>query len=211
MSATLDAERFAAYWGSSTPRIHIPGRTFPVADYMLEDVLSITSYIPPKRKRKQRKGGQGPGSNNYQRKATPRADSERSDEEDGGEVDEGDNPAAMDDNKIASNGPAHSIPLEELVSRVDETDLDYDLLAQLVRHLVQNRGPEDDGSVLVFLSGAPEINKAMETMNKVLRHHPVNLLPLHGGLQPKDQRIVFQAPKNGLTKVVLSTNIAESR
>ncbi len=48
MSATLDAERFAAYWGTNTPRMHIPGRTFPVEDYMLEDVLEMTDYIPPK-------------------------------------------------------------------------------------------------------------------------------------------------------------------
>jgi len=29
MSATLDADRFAAYWSGSTPQMHIPGRTFP--------------------------------------------------------------------------------------------------------------------------------------------------------------------------------------
>ena len=44
MSATLDADRFAAYWGTNTPRMHIPGRTFPVTDFFLEDVLQLTNY-----------------------------------------------------------------------------------------------------------------------------------------------------------------------
>ena len=52
MSATLDADRFAAYWGNA-PRMHIPGRTFPVEDFMLEEVLEKTGYNPPKKKRRQ--------------------------------------------------------------------------------------------------------------------------------------------------------------
>ena len=40
MSATLDTDRFSSYWGSNTPRLHIPGRTFPVEGYFLEGVLT---------------------------------------------------------------------------------------------------------------------------------------------------------------------------
>ena len=52
MSATLDTDRFSSYWGSNTPRLHIPGRTFPVEDYFLEVVLMLTGYNPPKIPRK---------------------------------------------------------------------------------------------------------------------------------------------------------------
>ena len=202
MSATLDADKFAAYWGANTPRIHIPGRTFPVADYMLEDVLCLTGYIPPKKKKKKR----WQGHNNRPRKTNAWADSEKSDDED----DEVDTPEATEEKGKGSSGRSHSIPIEDLIKRVDETDLDYDLLAQLVCNLVRNRGPEDDGSILVFLAGAPEINNAMETIKKVGYNLSILVLPLHGGLQPKDQRLVFQSARNGLTKVILSTNVAET-
>jgi len=56
MSATMDADRFAAYWGSNTPRMFIPGFTHPVEDYTLEHVLRMTGYIPPKKKKKNSKG-----------------------------------------------------------------------------------------------------------------------------------------------------------
>jgi HrpA-like RNA helicase len=59
MSATLDADRFATYWGTKTPRLHIPGRTFPVVDFMLEDVLELTGYIPPKKGKKKSFSGSG--------------------------------------------------------------------------------------------------------------------------------------------------------
>ncbi|GAA0171337.1 RNA helicase [Lithospermum erythrorhizon] len=40
MSATLDAERFANYFGGC-PTIRVPGFTYPVSSFYLEDVLSI--------------------------------------------------------------------------------------------------------------------------------------------------------------------------
>lgn len=205
MSATLEAKRFANYWGSNTPRIHIPGRTFPVSDFMLEDVLELTGYIPPKNKKKKKwQGHQRP------RKLSPWNDSEKSDDEGDNENDEA-NPASS--SAASGGGPggrSHSIPLEDLVKRVDETDLDYTMLASLVCHLVKRKGPADDGSILVFLSGAPEINKAMEEIKRAGNYLSILVLPLHGGLQPKDQRLVFQPSRNGVCKIILSTNVAET-
>lgn len=203
MSATLDADRFAAYWGDDTPRMHIPGRTFPVEDFMLEDVLALTGYIPPKK----RKGKQGFVSRERRQNSSPWADSEKSDEEpEDASVDE--SCAASEVAGSASGNPTHSLPIEELVKRVDETSVDYDLLGQLVKNLVASKGPRDDGSILVFLSGAPEINNAMETIRRCTMGLRVLLLPLHGGLQPKDQNLVFRPCALGTTKVILSTNVA---
>ena len=186
MSATLDAERFLGYWEGETPRIHIPGRTFPVQDFMLEDVLAVTKYIPPKRK-----GGKGG--------AAPRKDDW---DEDQGEEEDGTD--AVEEETIGG----HSIA--DLVKRVDQSSINYDLLAQLVRHLSANRDPTDDGSILIFLPGAPEIDRALESVKKVTRGMPVQLLPLHGGLQPKEQNRVFQPAGAGLYKIVFSTNVAET-
>lgn len=41
MSATLNAEQFSEYYGNC-PMLHIPGFTFPVKEYYLEDVLELT-------------------------------------------------------------------------------------------------------------------------------------------------------------------------
>jgi len=203
MSATLDADRFAAYWGSKTPRMHIPGRTFPVQDYMLEDVLGITGYIPPK-KGKKKQGFHF--DSNRSKKTSAWDDSEKSDNEDennGGTIDSFD--ATVN---VKGNSQFPNIPIEELIKRVDETTIDYDMLGQLVKHLVQTKN--DKGSILVFMPGAPEINNCIKTIEKICRVMNIELLPLHGGLQPRDQNLVFRAARYGFTKVILSTNVAET-
>lgn len=203
MSATLDADRFAAYWGKNTPRMHIEGRTFPVEDYMLEDVLTFTGYIPSKKKKNSNRFH----NPNYKKKRTAWNDSEKSDNEDENEIEPVSNEKAKNSSQTnTSNIP----PMEELISRVDEANLDYDLLATLVKRLIVNKKPQDDGSILVFLSGAPEINKAMTAIGKVVNGFSVLLLPLHGGLPPREQHRVFDKAGYGMTKVILSTNVAET-
>jgi ATP-dependent RNA helicase DHX57 len=197
MSATLDADRFALYWGSNTPRMHIPGRTFPVTDFMLEDVLSMTGYIP-KRGKKQRQHRAYPDDDVW-------AEQEQEEQEKEGE-------AEADDNYKAGNDdtPAHGIPISELVARMDPRSFDYDLLGRLVSHIVGNKPADDDGSILVFMSGVGEINMALDAIKKHTQSLPVQLLPLHGGLQPSEQNLVFRPSKKGQTKVVVSTNVAET-
>jgi HrpA-like RNA helicase len=147
MSATIDADRMAAYWGTGTPRMHIPGRTFPVSNFTLEDVLKLTH--------------------------------------------------GADEDSV-----------HELCERVKT--LDYELIGRLVNYLVLNNEGPKDGSILVFLPGAPEISKAIEAVKRRTEGLSVVLLALHGGLQPKEQNRVFLPAPSGQTKVIFSTNIAET-
>jgi ATP-dependent RNA helicase DHX57 len=204
MSATLDADRFAAYWGKNTPRMHIPGRTFPVEDYMLEDILDLTAYNPPK-KRKQFRGFGFQGGNRP-RKSSPWADSELSDRED---EDEEESPSEIEQTKQSAQAHANQVPMEERVRRVEQVNIDYDLLGKLVKRLIEDRLMGKDGSILVFLPGAPEINQAKTAVAKVCGGLSIRLLPLHGGLQAKEQNAVF-LPSSNAVKVVLSTNVAET-
>lgn len=204
MSATMDADRFAAYWGTSTPRMHIPGFTHPVQDLFLDDVLSLTGYIPPKKGKKKKFGN---WSNHSTRKKTAWNDSELSDNDD--DYDELD-PASDTASMKVSTAKTMTIPIEELVKRVNSNEVDYDMVAQLVKHLVFQKEKGDDGSILVFLPGAPEINRAKEMILKVTKGDSMLILPLHGGLQPQDQKKVFDSPGYGITKVILSTNVAET-
>uniref|UniRef100_A0A672YPY7 RNA helicase n=1 Tax=Sphaeramia orbicularis TaxID=375764 RepID=A0A672YPY7_9TELE len=51
MSATLNAEKFSQYF-DNCPMIHIPGLTFPVKEFFLEDVVEMTRYQPQNRDRR---------------------------------------------------------------------------------------------------------------------------------------------------------------
>ena len=207
MSATMDSERFARYWGPDTPHVHLPGRTFPVTDYMLEDVLAMTGYVPPPRK--QRGGKTKDIRRNKQRKASPWNDSEVSDGDEDDKVDSGEEETLLE--KGHAGNTARPIALESLLERIDETTVDLDLICCLVRHIVRNKTTKDKGSILVFLPGVQEIMSTIDTIRRGTKDLALVLLPLHGGLQPKEQCGIFQPAPSGYTKVVCSTNVAETR
>jgi ATP-dependent RNA helicase DHX57 len=192
MSATLDVDRFTGYFEGETPHVHIPGRTFPVTDFTLEDVLSVTGFIPPKTKKKVKsKQFQG---NNYKRLASVGEDNMMLDE----------HPATE---------PNESVRIEsiaDIVSRFNDAVIDYDLIATLVKQLIGKTDPADNGSILVFLPGVQEINNAIKAIKQHTEGMSITLLPLHGGLQPKEQSRVFPNAAKGYTKVILSTNVAET-
>lgn len=198
----MDAEKFSTYFGASTPRMHIPGFTHPIKDFSLEDVLQLTGYIP----RKGRKGVKKGVAIKFRSQSTM-GDSERA---------ESDNEVTKLDGLITggvgcaekSSKPTNPIPVEELVERMAEDEIDYDLIGVLIRYLIQNK--VDDGSILVFLPGAPEISLAANVIRRTTKEMEVELLPLHGGLQPNEQNLVFKRAATGFTKVILSTNVAET-
>lgn len=207
MSATMDANRFAAYWGNNTPRMHIPGFTHPVQDFTLEDVLSLTGYIPPKKGKKKARFNNG-NNKKFHRKKSAWNDSELSEDDD-----EGVDPAALTTSKPMGSleeSAISSVPIEELVKRVNNSDIDYDMLAILIHKLLKSKQRDDDGSVLVFLPGVPEIAKAKTAILKITAGENMRILPLHGGLTPQDQNRVFDSANYGTTKVILSTNVAET-
>lgn len=204
MSATMDSERFARYWGSDTPHVHLPGRTFPVTDYMLDDVLALTGYVPPSSKHR---GTTKVMRRTKQRNSSPWNDSEVSDCDEGDPV-EGSEEATKE--KRHSGTVASHIPLESLLEKIDETTVNPDLICCLVSHIVRNKTAKE-GSILVFLPGVQEISSTIEAIRRGTKDLALVLLPLHGGLQPKEQSRVFQSAPRGCTKVICSTNVAETR
>lgn len=72
MSATLNAEKFSEYFGNC-PMIHIPGFTFPVVEYLLEDIIEKIRYVPDQKEhRSQFKRGFMQGHVNRQEKRRKR-------------------------------------------------------------------------------------------------------------------------------------------
>jgi ATP-dependent RNA helicase DHX57 len=191
MSATLDVDRFTNYFDGETPHIHIPGRTFPVTDFTLEDVLSITGYAPTKNKK-----------NNKTRRYEPDVNEKAFRNNDDNEI--------IDDDPTTAEAKKRKEPIDDIVKRIDENSIDYILLSTLVKHLIDNTISTDDGSILVFLPGVQEINNAIKWIQQHTKGMLLTLLPLHGGLQPKEQSRVFPRAAKGYTKVILSTNVAET-
>jgi ATP-dependent RNA helicase DHX57 len=169
MSATLDTERFRKYFGGNVPHVHIPGRTFPVADYTLEDILSFTDYIPKKK-----------GT-----KATSISHSEKQKNLSNSNSDDALEPIT---NGIdASHDESHE-KIQSLIMKIDETTIDYELISCLVKYLVTNASAADDGSILIFLPGVAEISNARDVIKRNCQNLNILLLPLETSKLPNKAR-----------------------
>ena len=69
---------------------------------------------------------------------------------------------------------------------------------------------DQPGSVLVFLPGQGEIRRTAERLSERLRRTDVDIAPLYGALDPRDQDRAIAPAAAGRRKVVLATSIAET-
>jgi len=69
---------------------------------------------------------------------------------------------------------------------------------------------EEDGDILVFLPGEKMIKDCMSALSFSPAGKYLYLLPLYGRLGKEEQERVFDPPPAGMTKAVISTNIAET-
>jgi ATP-dependent helicase HrpB len=111
--------------------------------------------------------------------------------------------AFLDAPSIRAEGRSYPVDVEHLTAPDDRPVASQ--VASAVRRLVHEGL---DGDVLVFLPGAAEIRKTIETCEKLASEHDLLLVPLHGDLSPADQdRAVRRADRR---KIIVSTNVAES-
>ncbi|MDP1631516.1 MAG: ATP-dependent helicase HrpB [Caulobacter sp.] len=69
---------------------------------------------------------------------------------------------------------------------------------------------EETGSLLVFLPGQGEILRVRDRLAERLRRPDVDLAPLYGAMDGRDQDLAIAASPPGRRKVVLATSIAET-
>ena len=79
-----------------------------------------------------------------------------------------------------------------------------DRMASAVRKALR----EEEGSILAFLPGAREIQRTAEQLERVPDN--VRVAPLFGALSPAEQDAAVSPAPDGMRKVVLATDIAES-
>ncbi|XP_038057794.1 ATP-dependent DNA/RNA helicase DHX36-like [Patiria miniata] len=193
MSATLNAELFSEYFGSC-PMTNIPGFTFPVLEYWLEDVLQMTKYKPPEQREKRE-----PIWMKFRRGKRYREDELKKEQE----------------FKEKFNGYIKEISTtypEEVVyylQNMDHEKMDIDMVSTIIRHICLNKA---EGAILVFLPGWEQISKLNDllTQQQMFRNANFRIIPLHSMMPTVNQRQVFERPPPGVRKIIIATNIAET-
>ena len=94
------------------------------------------------------------------------------------------------------------------------SELTIQLLAEVAKHVAAiETDAGRKGSILCFLPGWDEIKSAMaileETTDPEL-YEKLNVIPLHSTIPQEEQQKVFIPAPDGVVKVILATNIAES-
>ncbi|KAK3097209.1 hypothetical protein FSP39_007506 [Pinctada imbricata] len=91
----------------------------------------------------------------------------------------------------------------------DDDKVDLDLVLALLIKILSSK---IDGSVLIFLPGYDDIVSLRDKIggDKFFEKYRYIIFTLHSSMQSSDQRRVFKAAPNGVTKLILSTNIAET-
>jgi ATP-dependent helicase HrpB len=105
---------------------------------------------------------------------------------------------------IESLGRAYPVQTRYL-GRDDRLRLEDQVVRAVERGLA-----EETGSILVFLPGQGEIVRTAERLADRIRRPDVEIAPLYGALDPKDQDRAISPAPSGRRKVVLATSIAET-
>ena len=196
MSATLNAGKFTDYFGKA-PSFTIPGFTYPVEEFYLEDVIERLKYKP--KDREVYKGmGRQKSSPVVGRVAVGQLfEQERAEEE-----------------AYAALGRTrrYSSDTIRLLTMLDQAKVNVELCAELVEHLCLTQPP---GGILVFMPGLMEITGLHDTLkaSRTIREATEGgrwLIGLHSALSTAQQSEVFERPKEGGRKIVIATNIAET-
>lgn len=216
MSATLDTELFASYFQSDIPGkgpsdcplLSVPGRTFPVKERYLEEIVKDIHL-----------------ANSATQLTAMHSDPDTKDYLDAETIFRDENP--ITDSHESADGSSKEISLIDWKRERNSIDsgelvdpavqkanalIPFGLVACTIAHITQK---SKEGAILVFLPGLTEIMKVEE----LLRTHnfgvdfnneaKFKICLLHSSL-PAGQNTVFDTVPEGCRKIILSTNIAET-
>ncbi|XP_054835907.1 ATP-dependent RNA helicase A isoform X2 [Eublepharis macularius] len=106
-------------------------------------------------------------------------------------------------------GDQYGPETKRCMAQLNEKETPFELIEALLKYIETLNVP---GAVLIFLPGWNLIytmQKYLE-MNPYFGSHRYRILPLHSQIPREEQRRVFDPVPSGMTKVILSTNIAET-
>ncbi|KAJ8287016.1 hypothetical protein GJAV_G00046030 [Gymnothorax javanicus] len=204
MSATVDCDKFAAYF-NRCPVVTVPGRTFPVEVFHLEDIVEETGYVLEQ-------------DSDYSQKFLE-------EEEElsinvtvkGGKSRVHQDFVTRDSGASWEGGPDldhYSGRTRHAVQYMNPNKINMDLILDLLDYLDKSPQFSDvHGAVLVFLPGLAHIQQLYDLLCNDRRFRIKErymLVALHSTLSSQDQAAAFTVPPAGIRKIVLSTNIAET-
>lgn len=219
MSATLSVDLFASYFSNKTssgdylpaPHIHIPGRTFLVERYYLDDFLtSLVSVYPPQ---KVAPLLNDPDTAEYLRHHSSLLKPELSGPEEATQSIE------ETEEDIASENSENPTPINDdsskaLVFPEEDPLVPITLICLSVGYVLSTT---DEGAILVFLPGLGhlmDVERALHLNGSMLGFDFSNtdrfrILLLHSGI-PEGQADLFGQVQPGCRRIILATNIAET-
>ncbi|KAI5692972.1 hypothetical protein M8J75_005061 [Diaphorina citri] len=101
--------------------------------------------------------------------------------------------------------------LDSYLGSIDEDSVDHALILSLVRHICGHARQDPKAAILIFLPGYEDIVTLQEMLfSDPTCYSQLYVLTLHSQMQTSKQKLVFNAPPEGLRKIILSTNIAET-
>nr|CAI5848255.1 unnamed protein product [Callosobruchus analis] len=196
MSATLNSEAFSAYY-NNCPHINIPGFTFPVTEYFLEDVLQQTKFKfpdqPPVR----------PGMQKWMQYRDKAKQENRAKEKEFEDYIVPYVRRLMQEKK-------YDIHICKQLTNILTENINLDLILELIKYIC--RHDDEFGSILVFVPGYAQIsdlNKHLQESGKFPNSRYI-IIPLHSQMPTVDQRQIFNPAPPGVRKIIISTNIAET-
>uniref|UniRef100_A0A9J7XI01 RNA helicase n=1 Tax=Cyprinus carpio carpio TaxID=630221 RepID=A0A9J7XI01_CYPCA len=204
MSATVDCQKFASYF-NRCPVVTIPGRTFPVEVFHLEDIVEETGYVLEQ-------------DSEYSQKFV-----EEEEEVSINITQKGGKTLQHQEQIVRDSGPGWDLgpELDHFSSRtrhvlqyMNPNKINMDLILDILEYLDKSPQFRDvDGAVLIFLPGLAHIQQLYDLLTTDKRFSSKNrfkLIALHSTLSSQDQSSAFTVPPPGVRKIVLSTNIAET-
>lgn len=193
MSATLNSERFSKYY-NECPMIHIPGFTYPVQEFYLEDVLSLTSFRFPE--------AESTVYRKYGKTQTERYKGKAHKEE------EFLNIIRPYIQQLRAKVKYAEHVLYELRNPNSE-NISLELIENLVRYICNNKQP---GAILIFLPGMMDISQLNRMMLESGCYPPNKYIiyPLHSRMPTIDQKLIFKEPPDDIRKIIIATSIAET-
>uniref|UniRef100_A0A665UX18 ATP-dependent RNA helicase DHX29 n=1 Tax=Echeneis naucrates TaxID=173247 RepID=A0A665UX18_ECHNA len=203
MSATVDCDKFSNYF-NRCPVINIPGRTFPVEVFHMEDIVEQTGYVLEK------------DSDYCQKILEEEEEVSISVTQKGGKTLHHQEVIVRESSgwDLGPDLDHFSSRTRQVLQYMNPNKINMDLLVDLMDYL--NKSPQFadlDGAILVFLPGLAHIQQLYDLLTSDKRFREKNrycIVALHSTLSSKDQAAAFTVPPPGVRKIVLSTNIAET-
>ncbi|KAK2582488.1 hypothetical protein KPH14_004791 [Odynerus spinipes] len=208
MSATLNTDIFSSYFGAC-PILSIPGKTFPVKQIFLEDILEKTNYILEENSTFTRRIKGGWEQLNLELETADTMGLAGSTPKD----------SILDENltltQLIARYQKYSKQTHKSLYVMDHEKINYDLIENIIEWLVlDDHDYPKTGSILVFLPGFAEIialrDQLNDNKNLSSRTGKFVIIPLHSSLTNEEQSLVFKTFQDGVRKIVLSTNLAET-